>query len=139
MNERKVLAELNRLGALIINRKWSALERRLSGWLRERENLKEDILDFIHEMRQEWDLTRSSWPVAVEPDINPTDELDELREYFSKAVDPALNNANFAAWGCIQLLADEEDGLDAFADIWVLLYRDANELKIGYYEIESPD
>ena len=139
MNEKQVLEELNGLGSLIVNKEWHALDTKLSQWLRDQENFKEDILTSINEMIDDWALSSSSWPSAVEPDINPITELDEVSEYFSKKVDPNLNNENFAAWGCIQLVADEEEELDAYADIWVLLYNEHDELKIGYYEIEYPD
>ena len=138
MDEKQVLEELNGLGFLIVNKEWQALEGRLSQWLRDQENFKEDILTSINEMIDAWALSSSAWPSGVEPDINPT-ELDEVKEYFSKKVDPNLNNENFVAWGCIQLIADEKEEIDAYADIWVLLYNEENELKIGYYAIEYPD
>lgn len=139
MNEKQILEELNRLGSLIVNQEWHLLETRLSPWLTDQENFKDDILTSINEMIDGWALTSSSWPSGVEPDINPVTGLDEVKEYFSKEVDPNLDNENFVAWGCIQLVADEKEALDAYADIWVLLYKADNELKVGYYEIEYPD
>ena len=83
MNEKQVLDELNRLGSLIVNKEWHELETRLSQWLRDKENFKEDILTSINEMIDDLALSSSSWPSDVELDINST-ELDEVKEYFSK-------------------------------------------------------
>ncbi len=137
MDENQVKELLNTIGYLIINKDWPGLESYLPEWIKcdqLRSEIKKEILETI----EDWELEDNSWPMDVETGFS-YDGLDELNPYFKGEVHPSINDENFRYWCCIALLADDEDEMDCYADLWVLLIQREDSVEIGYYELKDPD
>jgi hypothetical protein len=133
------IAELERLGHLIQSKEWSTLEASVASWVAEDRSLRADVEAAVQEMASEWDMdTASAWPSGVEVGTNPLD-VDGLRAIVGEELSASVKQDAFVGYGCITLLASEDEELDAFADVWIVLVRDGDTIKVGYYNLEDPD
>ncbi|HUQ40733.1 MAG TPA: hypothetical protein VM030_11325 [Acidimicrobiales bacterium] len=131
-------AELVRLGGLLVAGDWSVIEASLSPWLAGRQDVRSELVSHIEGMREEWELPDDAWPPAASVDTNPLGP-DELRTHYPGQVDPDMTDTSFIGYGCVQLLASDDEPHDAYADVWVGLYDADGAAVVGLWEVLDPD
>ncbi len=131
-------AQLSELGELVVGQRWADLGQRMSPWLSGRQDARDELATFIDEMRAEWDLPDDAWPSAADIDTNPLGP-DELRGFYPDKLDPDIDDDNFLGYGCLQLLASEDEPHDAYADVWVALYTRDGASVVGLWHVDYPD
>jgi hypothetical protein len=129
---------MERLAALVVAQDWAALQTSVSPWVAERLDVRDALVSHVVGMREEWDLPEDAWPSSASVDTNPLDVAD-VRGFYPEELDPAADEGTFIGYGCIQLLANDDEELDAYADVWVALFDCEGMPTIGLWQVLDPD
>ena len=138
MPKDELVAGLTALGEQVVAKDWAAVAARLSPWVAGRQDVRAQTESWVEEMREEWELPDESWPSAASIDTNPLGVAD-LRGFYPEELDPDVDADNFVGYGCIQLLASDDENLDAYGDVWVALYMRNGATAVGLWAILDAD
>lgn len=84
------------------------------------------------------DITASAWPVGYELDENSL-SYEDLKDD-TPELPTEVTAMNYAGWVCIQFLASEDSGIDAWLDLWCAVVKDPSGVdRIAYLEVTDPD
>jgi hypothetical protein len=110
------------------------------------QQLRESIEQEVKEVAEANELEGGLHPTSYEIDSN-TCSLEDLKKPPSyrepRRIPEEVNEENYRQWMVVQFqpAPEEQDelGIDAWLDWWMLLVEEDGELKIGFFEIEGPD
>jgi hypothetical protein len=132
--EPEVRELLEAFGAALVAQDAKQVARLLAPWL-SAEDLRAAIDEQVDELVELSDAVKGP-PVGVDVDGNSSG-YDDLKD--GHGFPPDVTAKNFVKWGCLQLLAHEDSGIDAWMDLWVAVVRTGDDLRIGHFEVMDPD
>src|ERR1051325_6532771 len=121
----------------------------LAPWLQQTmtaEQIREVIQKQIQEVAEANELEGEFHPSHFEIDSNSC-KLDDLKGEMSyrepRPIPNEVTAENFRQWMVIQFMPNHEEqdelGIDAWLDWWMILVEVEGEYRIGFFEIEDPD
>ena len=133
----------------IIESDFDGAHRLLAPWLRQTvtpEHLRELIQKEVLEVAEANELDGDFHPSHFELDSNHC-TLDNLKEDMSwreaRPIPDEVTAENFRQWMVIEFMPTRQDqdelGIDAWLDWWMLVVAAEGEYRIGFFEIEDPD
>lgn len=121
----------------------------LAPWLRQTvsaEQIRALIQKQVQEVAEANELEGEFHPSAFEIDSNRC-TLDQLKEQESfrepRQIPQGVIAENFRQWMVIEFMPNEQEqdelGIDAWLDWWMIVVEIEGEYRIGFFEIEDPD
>jgi hypothetical protein len=133
----------------VIESDFAAAHRMLAPWLAATiapEQIQEMIKKEVEAVKEANELEGELHPTSYQIDYNSCtlQDLKEMRSYReARKISEEINDRNFRQWMVVQFQPTEQEqddlGIDAYLDWWMMLVHVGGEIKIGYFEIEDPD
>ena len=133
----------------VIESDFVAAHRMLAPWLAAvvtPQQIHDLIKKGVEEVKEANDLDGELHPTSFQIDYNSCtlQDLKEMPSYReARKISEEVNDQNFRQWMVIEFQPTEQEqddlGIDAYLDWWMMLVDVAGEIKIGYFDIEDPD
>ncbi len=130
----KVKQLLEAFGAALVAQDAKKAAPMLAPWV-EVEDLTAAVEEQVDELVELSDAVKGP-PSGVDVDGNSSG-YEDLKD--GHGFPPEVTATNFVKWGCLQLLAHEDSGIDAWMDLWVAVVKVGADLRIGHFEVMDPD
>ena len=133
----------------IIESDFAGAHKLLAPWLMQSvtpDQIRAMIKKEVQEVAEANELEGEMHPTSYEIDSNSC-SLSDLKEIPSyrepRQISDQINEETYRKWMVIQFQPSEAEqdelGIDAWLDWWMMLVDVEGELRIGYFEIEDPD